>query len=73
MNLMHSDLERQAAYCPDTNTTSDHRPVLATFTLFGPSPQPGNRAEFLERIGRIENELRELKALIEGMPERALP
>jgi hypothetical protein len=62
-------LERQAEYCPDTNATSDHRPVLATFTLSGTSPEPGGRRELLERVGRIERELRELKVLIEQLPE----
>ena len=62
-------LERQPEYCPDTRATSDHRPVLATFTLSGSSPQTGSRAEILERIGRIESELRALKTLIEQLPE----
>ena len=62
-------LERQPKYCPDTNATSDHRPVLATFTLSGPSPQAVSRAEILEQIGRIESELRALKTLIEQLPE----
>jgi endonuclease/exonuclease/phosphatase family metal-dependent hydrolase len=62
-------LERQPEYCPDTNATSDHRPVLATFTLSGSSPQTGSRAAILERIERIESELRDLKVLIEQWPE----
>jgi len=62
-------LERQPDYCPDSNATSDHRPVLATFMLSEPSPQSGNRAAILERIERIESELRELKTLIEQLPE----
>jgi hypothetical protein len=62
-------LERQPEYCPSTNATSDHRPVLATFTLSGPTPQPTTRTEILERVGRIERELQELKTLIEGLPE----
>ena len=52
-----------------SNATSDHRPVLATFTLSGSAPQTGSRAAILERIERIESELRDLKALIEQLPE----
>jgi endonuclease/exonuclease/phosphatase family metal-dependent hydrolase len=62
-------LERQPEYCPDTNATSDHRPILATFTISGSSPQSGGRAAILERIERIESELRDLKVLIEQLPE----
>jgi hypothetical protein len=62
-------LERQPEYCPDTNATSDYRPALATFTLSGPSPQTGSRAEILEQIGRLGSELRALKTLIEQLPE----
>jgi hypothetical protein len=62
-------LERQPEYCPDTNATSDHRPALVTFTLSGPSPQTGSRAEILEQIGRLGSELRALKTLIEQLPE----
>ena len=41
---------------------------VATFTLSGPVP-PISRTALLERIGRLENEVRALRALIEQLPE----
>ncbi|MEQ9549589.1 MAG: endonuclease/exonuclease/phosphatase family protein [Coleofasciculus sp. G3-WIS-01] len=56
------------AYCPDDQTTSDHRPILATFEL-GESvqPTPPNQQQvLLEQIEQIERELLKLKMLVEG-------
>ena len=56
------------AYCPDDQTTSDHRPILATFQL-GESvqPTPPNQQQvLLEQIEQIERELLKLKTLVEG-------
>ncbi len=49
-------------YCPDDDTTSDHRPVLARFDLA--EPEGVTRALLLQRIQKIEEELGELKELI---------
>lgn len=49
---------------PDDVATSDHRPILVQFS-FDPAP---TKAEILERIDRLEQELAELRALVEQLP-----
>lgn len=59
------------AYCPDTPTTSDHRPVLATFQTEVPVPQPlpPSRDEEIQRlIQEIEQRLDEIQRLLDGPP-----
>jgi len=59
------------AYCPDDQTTSDHRPILATFSLaesiepIEPTP-PNQQQVLLEQIELLERELGKLKTLVEG-------
>lgn len=55
-------------YCPDDNMRSDHRPVLAMFQLTADG-QPSSRHLLLERIQRLDEELRALKALVEQLPQ----
>lgn len=59
----------EADYCPDTNATSDHRPVLAQFeTTTGDGP-PDDDAAFkalvLSKIRELEQKLEELKTLVD--------
>jgi endonuclease/exonuclease/phosphatase family metal-dependent hydrolase len=61
-------LEAQPIYCPDDDTTSDHRPVLATFNL-SPGGEPSLRDILLRRIRALEEELAALRALIEAMED----
>lgn len=60
--------------CPDDETTSDHRPVRATFDLPNKEPLPtdsrGRMRVILERVSRLEGELRELRQLIEQAIEQ---
>lgn len=56
---------------PDTDATSDHRPVLARFglgVLVEEAPVV-TRAMLLERIERLEAELAALRDLVEQLPE----
>ncbi len=57
----------QPGYCPDDDTTSDHRPILATFNL-SVTEEAGLRQRMLRRIGEIQEELRELEGLVEELP-----
>ncbi|HKH45671.1 MAG TPA: endonuclease/exonuclease/phosphatase family protein [Thermoanaerobaculia bacterium] len=68
----------QPTYCPDTASTSDHRPVLARFDLAGgpgpgPGPGPGSggidakKQEILQKIQTLEQELASLRALVESL------
>lgn len=61
----------QPTYCPDTASTSDHRPVLARFEMGPVEPQTGNCAakkqEALQKIQALEQELASLRALVEGL------
>jgi endonuclease/exonuclease/phosphatase family metal-dependent hydrolase len=59
-------LAAEESYCPDTNTRSDHRPVLASFDL-GTGGQPGARPRLLAQIQRLEEDLSTLKALVEEL------
>jgi endonuclease/exonuclease/phosphatase family metal-dependent hydrolase len=66
---------------PDDHVKSDHRPVEAKFafdsTVAVPlvggdetlQPVPDNQAEILARLERLENELRELRSLVESESE----
>jgi endonuclease/exonuclease/phosphatase family metal-dependent hydrolase len=56
----------QENYCPDSDATSDHRPIKATFTLL--ETGGGTRALLLERISTIEKELQLLKEAVEKLP-----
>jgi hypothetical protein len=58
-------LPADPSYCPDDNTTSDHRMVLAAFDLSGGNG--GLRAQLLQRVTAIETELEELRRMVEGM------
>jgi len=60
-------LFREASYCPDDNTTSDHRPVSATFTLAAETSEEGLRALILQRIELVEHELEELRRLVQEL------
>lgn len=65
------------SYCPDTTNTSDHRPVLARFEVEGTGPGPGpgtgtddfarKKAEILDKIQELEQELGALRALVKGL------
>ena len=51
---------------PDDHRTSDHRPVKGVFDL---SATPSvSKADVLERIDALQNDLNELKELVEKMP-----
>lgn len=52
---------------PDNHFTSDHRPVSATFEVT-PVAVATLKEQLLERIGRLEQELAALRALVDGMP-----
>ncbi len=59
--------EPSDAYCPDDKTTSDHRPILATFQLeelVEPTP-PSREQRLLQQIELLEQELEKLKTLVE--------
>jgi hypothetical protein len=61
-------LAAQESYCPDDNTRSDHRPVLALLDLT-PDGQPSARQLLLAQIRRMEERLNALEALVEQMPQ----
>ncbi|MCP5003634.1 MAG: hypothetical protein GY941_06720 [Planctomycetes bacterium] len=51
---------------PDTNKTSDHRPVRARFNL-----SPGGNStkqDILNKIGELESKIEELKSVVETLP-----
>jgi len=52
--------------CPDDNKKSDHRPVKASFALGGSLPPPlvTTKAQILQQIREIEDELKRLKELV---------
>jgi hypothetical protein len=59
-------------YCPDTASTSDHRPVLARFELDevddqGQGDFARKKQEILQKIQELEQELGALRALVEGL------
>jgi len=58
--------------CPDGPQKSDHRPVRAVFRPGGASPEPGEtpptKAQILQRIERLEEELRALKEQVRRLP-----
>lgn len=62
----------QPTYCPDTTSTSDHRPVLARFNLTddggggsGTGAVSAAQQEILAKIETLERDLAELRELIE--------
>jgi len=57
------------SYCPDTPSTSDHRPILAKFDLAReePPPVPSGKEAVLRKIEALERELAELRALVEAL------
>lgn len=57
------------SYCPDTASTSDHRPVLARFDLAReePPPAPSGKEAVMRKIEALERELAELRALVEAL------
>ncbi len=60
----------QPTYCPDTASTSDHRPVLARFNLAGDDQQDdfaAKKQEILQKIQALEQEVGELRALVEAL------
>ncbi len=60
-------LRREASYCNDTDETSDHRPVWASFNLGG---QPESwKTQLLRRIEEIETTLEELRDAIEALDD----
>jgi endonuclease/exonuclease/phosphatase (EEP) superfamily protein YafD len=58
-------LPADPSYCPDDNTTSDHRMVVAAFDLS--AGNGGLRAQLLQRLTAIETELQEVRRMVEGM------
>ncbi len=63
----------ESSYCPDTASTSDHRPVLARFKVGeGEGGEESDdfaarKQEILQKIQTLEQELATLKALVEGL------
>ena len=59
----------EGSYCPDTPSTSDHRPVLARFDLAReePPPAPSGKEAVMRKIEALERELAELRALVEAL------
>lgn len=56
-------------YCPDSDSTSDHRPVKAIFQLRDEETGPDDiRNSLLRRMTAIETELQELRRLVESLP-----
>jgi endonuclease/exonuclease/phosphatase family metal-dependent hydrolase len=52
--------------CPDDANKSDHRPITATFTITGtPVTTVNRREEILQRIRGLEEQLRQLRVLVE--------
>lgn len=54
-------------YCPDDDTTSDHRPVQASFVIAAMSSDGGQGA-IIQQIEVIETELQKLREMIEREP-----
>lgn len=61
----------EPSYCPDTASTSDHRPVLARFELGPVEDEEGDheaaKREILQKIETLEQELASLKALVQAL------
>ncbi|HYO15453.1 MAG TPA: endonuclease/exonuclease/phosphatase family protein [Thermoanaerobaculia bacterium] len=59
----------QHTYCPDSTSTSDHRPVLARFELDSVPPDDfaQKKQEVLQKIQDLEQELGALRALVEAL------
>lgn len=57
-------------YCPDDETTSDHRPILANFTLSPPTtPGGGVRVELLRQIDEIKQLLKSMRTRVEQIQD----
>jgi len=54
---------------PDTASTSDHRPVRATFTILTAAPDVELRQRIRQRILEIRAEVQELEALVRQLPD----
>ena len=54
---------------PDTESTSDHRPVRATFTVLTAAPDIELRQRIRQRILEIRAEVTELEALVRQLPD----
>jgi hypothetical protein len=60
----------QSTYCPDTASTSDHRPILARFeldTVVEEDDFARKKQEILQKIQELEQELGALRALVEAL------
>ncbi len=56
------------SYCPDTSSTSDHRPVLARFDLAREdTDEVTGKEAVLRKVEALERELAELRALVEAL------
>ncbi len=56
------------SYCPDTSSTSDHRPILARFDLGQEDDDEVTGKEaVLRKVEALERELAELRALVEAL------
>ncbi len=53
---------------PDDNTTPDHRPVRAVLDIGPPTGQTLLRQQILQRINQLEQELAQLRALVQQLP-----
>jgi len=51
---------------PDTNETSDHRPVYAKFNLSQGATV--SKQDILERIEKLKEDIENLKGLVEQLP-----
>ncbi|HAC65479.1 MAG TPA: hypothetical protein DCF68_18600 [Cyanothece sp. UBA12306] len=61
-----SEVLYEADYCPDNNQRSDHRPVLARFTIPEDENDNNTAEQALVKVENLENELAELKQLIQN-------
>ncbi len=58
----------ESDYCPDSNLTSDHRPVEAIFTLpDGDGPEVDELAELKSAVAALEEALEEVKRKVEAL------
>jgi endonuclease/exonuclease/phosphatase family metal-dependent hydrolase len=56
------------SYCPDTSSTSDHRPILARFDLAREdTDEVTGKEAVLRKVEALERELAELRALVEAL------
>ena len=62
-----SEVLYEANYCPDNNQRSDHRPVLARFTISEDDNSEQTAEQALEKVQTLETELAQLKQLIQKL------